>query len=135
MTVEELLVGLNEKGIYLAAGSDTLHLSAPIGLLTSGVKADLKLAKPLLIPLLKPPTDLETMIAMATWWGAELLVDDARFVMERWPDQESERALTLQRYLTVWRTATEKQPDTHSRQNIGRWAANSWLRTTNITDQ
>lgn len=61
--------------------------------------------------------------------GCHLLGEDLAFIRERLPIGATRRNEAIRQYAAVWIEAMAAEPVEHCKQNAGRHAANSWLRT------
>lgn len=129
MNAHELLHDLRSLGVALTTDGEQLKLSAPTGILTPERVSVIKRAKPALIQLLMPPDDHRGLTLHCAALGIELLPDDARYLLALLPCPRKRRLETLNQYLALWQQAAEQEPVGHKKQNAGRFAANTWLRS------
>tara|TARA_R110000772_G_scaffold48719_1_gene111167 strand:- start:2896 stop:3387 length:492 start_codon:yes stop_codon:yes gene_type:complete len=66
--------------------------------------------------------------------GLEALLEDVAFLTWHLPRSTTARNQALRDYVHYWREAMDTEPARHRKQNRGRFAANTWLRSrpTNI---
>lgn len=58
----------------------------------------------------------------------EVLPDDIKFILRRFPANRGFKKTALNGYKGMWIAAMLLEPVGHKKQNIGRRAANTWLR-------
>jgi hypothetical protein len=77
------------------------------------------------------PTLFELSIEAFRKDGLELIPDDLAFLRQRLPFDPGKRDAILAQYREVWHEAIAAEPASHRTQNRGRFAANTWLRSSN----
>jgi len=129
VTAQELLHDLRSLGVALTTDGEELKLSAPAGTLTPERVSAIKRVKPALIQLLMPPEDQHGLILHCAALRVELLPDDARYLLALLPYPRKKRLGALNQYVALWQQAAEQEAVEHRKQNAGRLAANTWLRS------
>jgi len=66
---------------------------------------------------------------MLDFAGIELLKEDRKFVNGFLKGNRKNKVELVAAYIEVWLAEMEKEPVSYRKQNVGRFAANTWLRT------
>ncbi len=75
-----------------------------------------------------PPFSNLELIEYCDALGAQLLRDDCHFLLSHLPSFVHTRLKVMDDYLARWRVAASRELVQHKKQNVGRYAANRWLR-------
>lgn len=129
MYTDVLLHDLRTLGVMLDTDGSELRLSAPTGVLTRARASRIKANETVLIYLLQLPDDHCELRRLCSANCAVLTRDDRRYLLQRLPRSRDQRLRMLKKYTGVWQSAMQQEPVDHRKQNAGRVAANTWLRT------
>ena len=74
-------------------------------------------------PKLVSPAEVNAFLA-----PCEPLEDDLKFIHRNLPSDPKERRQAVVHYRRIWLAAMDAEPVRHKKQNVGRTAANTWLK-------
>ncbi|MCX2979747.1 hypothetical protein EYC98_02590 [Halieaceae bacterium IMCC14734] len=127
MDVTSIVYKLRAEGVRLFPRGDKL-LAVPQGnAITDEQRALIKANRETLLAEVSKTWQPAQVIDFLT--GCEIVPEDARFILDHLPTDRRARIATLNNYRAVWIDASTNEPVPHKKENAGRLAANTWLRT------
>lgn len=134
MSAHELLEEMTKNGVVFKASGDRLKVVAKNGYMTPEKLSIVRKHKAELITLIVSNTSGKTIfrypppIKQLQEYGLDVLHEDWLFLSAQLPVDDDECDEAVKSYIAVWLQAMKQEPLNHKKQNVGRRAANTFLR-------
>ena len=132
MDAVTMVTELRSKGIKLGVNGPNLKVYSR-NPLTDEQRAFLKANKSQLLPVVEKLWKPAQIIDFMT--GCDVLPDDLPFLQQYLPSERGPRLVAMQEYRQIWEQAAAAEPLPQKKENAGRKAANTWLRSGNVEEQ